>query len=1010
MYENILAKHMRNPLALAIITACLAASPVLSASAQDQPPQDQSSEDAANLATITVTGSRIKRSSVETAQPVIRISHQQLEASGLKNVGQILTNLPSVGYVSGGFASSSFSGTGSAQISMHHLGSNRVLVLLNGHRMAAGFGGAVDMNQIPIAAIERIEVLQDGASAVYGSDAIAGVVNIITKKHYSGTVLSAYAGASNGSGHWDGHQQQFSLVTGLSNDRGHIMFAASVRRREAIPTWHRDFSSYDPVLGNTRGSSYTPQGRFIFNPPSGGDPTQPGNSPAAYTGLTSAQCPNNMVQYGGQTLYLPHCDLTIIKGRSGQSADDYKQFTPQDRYVGIGAGTRRHRSSHSDNTLTTNQDIKSIYTQGGYDILPSLTATFSALYTRRNTHANRVTGFGGASDAESFIGANNPYNPFNFPLSAADPVEVAPGVYRPTLVAIYRKMNEGGLRNRIHESRTFRISGGLKGNFNLGDSFWNWDAGYIYSTNRIVSAQTNTYSSLAMALATSPQCSQIPGCVPVNWFGGQGVDGKGSITPEQLAYIGIKHDILGISTKHYRSWSANLSTANLFELPAGGLGVAVGAQHRNISGLSVPDPSGVTPSLRNTTPSKVLQGSYDVDSAYAEVNVPILADLPGVKRLSVDVAGRYSRYSTFGNTTNARFAVSYQPFQDLLLRASRSEGFRAANISEMFSPAYTDFPYVEDPCDNYSASGVSATVQQNCSAHGVPASYGQSFGQLTARYGGNPDLEPETSISKTLGAVYSPSWLPGFSINADYYHIELKHTIGSVSSQQIFNFCYRGGVERYCNLIHRQPSGTVVRIDNLTTNIGGTTVSGVDFGVYYRLPTSFGQFNFMARASRTNYYNIYTPRGDGTVNTVQVVGDLDNGNIPRWKGNFRVTYTGGPWTANVTAHYLGAIGNGQCTDYLDGTPLSLANLGYCSNPNLTDNSKSTNGRTPLVWWDLQVAYQTPWNVDLQVGVNNAFGAEPKAGREGYGYQEALDYGVLSRYLYAQVTYRFGGSD
>src|SRR5690625_2938852 len=695
MYGNTLAKHMRNPLALAIITPCLAASPVLSASAQDQSSQDQSSGAAARRATITVTGSRIKRSRVESAQPGIRISHAQLEATGLKNVGQILTNMPAIGYVGGGFASSSYSGTGEAQISLHHLGSNRLLVLLNGERMAAGFGGAVDLNQIPMAAIERIEILQDGASAVYGSDAISGVVNIITKKHYSGTVVSAYAGVSNGSGNWDGHKQQYSLVTGVSNERGHIMFAASVRKREAIPTWHRDFSSYSDILGNTRGSSYTPQGRFIFNPPSGGDPTLPGNSPAAYTGLTSAQCPNNVVSYGGRTLYLPHCDLTIIKGRSGQSAGDARPCSARDKYVGVDEGRHRHKSSHSDNTLTTNQDIKSIYAQGGYDISSSVTATFSALYTRRNTHANRVTGFGGASDADSYIGANNPYNPFGFPLSADKPVEVAPGVYLPTLVAIYRKMNEGGLRNRIHESRTFRFSGELKGDFTLWDSYWNWDVGYIYSTNRIVSAQTNSYSSLAMTLATSPVCASLPECVPVNWFGGQGVDGKGSITPEQLAYIGIKHDIFGISTKHFRSWGANLSTPNLFELPAGGLGLAVGVQHRNISGVSVPDPSGVTPSLRNKTPSQVLKGSYDVDSAYAEVNVPILADVPGAQRLSVDIASRFSKYSSFGNTSNTRFAVSYQPVQDVLLRASRSEGFRAADISEMFSPVSTGFPYVD---------------------------------------------------------------------------------------------------------------------------------------------------------------------------------------------------------------------------------------------------------------------------------------------------------------------------
>ncbi len=266
------------------------AMPALASGQADQNQSGQANpQKAQTLGTVTVTGSHIPRVDLVTSQPVLNISHQEIENSGVTTVGQFLDNMTSVGFVQGP-AEGSFYGDGSEQVELRYLGSNRLLVLLNGKRMPSSFGGSVDLNQIPITIIDHIEVLQDGASAVYGSDAIAGVINIITKKDFNGAEITAYYGAANGpkSHAWDGQTQHFNLTLGRSGEKGHILFDVSYLKAKAIPALDREFSTSPAVFGNSRGGVATPEGTYFFYAPTLGDPTQPGNVPAPYTGLTAA--------------------------------------------------------------------------------------------------------------------------------------------------------------------------------------------------------------------------------------------------------------------------------------------------------------------------------------------------------------------------------------------------------------------------------------------------------------------------------------------------------------------------------------------------------------------------------------------------------------------------------------------------------------------------------------------------------------------------------------------------
>jgi iron complex outermembrane receptor protein len=1009
-FRNMEAYPMNHRFRLRRSVACILAglastTMVVPAFAAGQAQADQANaQKAKTLSTIIVTGSHIPLARTVISQPVVQISHQQIENSGVKSVGEFLDNMTSVSFVQGD-ANGGFYANGTEQVDLRYLGSNRLLVLLDGKRMPTSFGGSVDLNQIPISIVDRIEILQDGASAVYGADAIAGVINIITNKHFKGAKVTAYYGVNNGpkSGKWDGQTQNVDLAIGRSGEKGHVMVDVSYRKANAIPALDREFSTIPSVFGTSRGGIASPEGNFFFWAPTDGDPTQPGNSPAAYTGLTSAQCPDSQTKdAAGNTVYIPYCALAKTPLTSGTSAADFHKFSNADRYI----------KGQQQIPITVDQKIKNIYAEGSYDITPSITLNVSALYNDRQTDRPLDADLMFFTRTGLDIGPGANGNPFGYRLVHGSPVQVGttpsgdpvilPGG---TLQAIYRTTDEAGIRVGFDDAISERFAAGLKGQFDTGRIAWLWNTDYIYASNKVKIGETNLDSNLGMSLATDPNCPNIPGCVPLNLFGGQGVDGTGTWTPAMLAYTMQPYAVTALDSKTERVIDAGVSTGNLFSLPAGDVGFAFGYQRRDIYGSSIP-PGLHVPNRREMTPPQPLYGAYHLNAAYAEFNIPLLSGITGAQYLGLDIASRYEDYSTFGSTVKSRVGLLYQPIKDIAVRASYSEGFRAADLSDLYSPPTISYPYVTDPCSDYTAAGTPATVAANCTAAGVPSNYTQGAAQVTGVYSGNVNLKPETSKSKTVGVVYSPSWLTGFNVSLDYYHIDLNQEISAFGPQQILDFCYKQGLPQFCSLVTRDQTGTISQLHVTSANIGQTRTAGLDLDASYRFPeTSFGDFRLRVNLTHVNYYDEYNPRPDGTVSITHVVGDLDYGVIPQLKGYAELDYRYHTYSAAFIGHYFSGF-TGTCSDSQNNTPLSLANLGFCTNPNYTNNALSTNHRQALSWFDLHLGWQSPWNTMFTFGVNNVFGQTPKGNQDGYGNVAALDYGVYSRLLYAQVSTKF----
>ncbi|HET7307346.1 MAG TPA: TonB-dependent receptor [Gammaproteobacteria bacterium] len=981
--------------------------PVDPADPPDEAVASPSSQNRAqNLGRIMVTGSRIKSTDLVGSQPVLRISHQQIESSGFTTVGQILEGITS-GHATEN-AAFNFEATGASSIDLRFLGAKRALILVNGHRWITGLSGATDLNTIPLSLVDHIEVLQNGASALYGSDAIAGVVNVILKKHFHGVEATAFIGGyQGGTSGWDGKTQHYSVTLGQEADHEGFTFSTSYRSSQRIAASDRVFS-HVPVFGTgiTRGSSATPNGRFNFIAPTNGDPSSPNVVPAPFTGLTAQQCPASNFGTTANPIYLPHCDLTLRPGGNGTNPADYVPWSNKYRYNWIKAS-----GNSLGDSLVVPVEMKSIYTRGFYDLSPNVTFTISGFYNNRHSLTD-------AAPTPLFfdngtIGANQKYNPFGFTLSSVDPVQVAPGVSRPSMSFLYRRLSEFPIRQTRRRVQTYRFSGGFNGQFTAGSHLWSWDSAFIYMSNNSHESNPSGLDATRFDDSLSSDCASRPGCVPLDLFGGQGPSGNGTITPAQVDYIAYTSQ--SWTRKVERLYDANISTADLLTLPAGDLGFAAGYEYRQEVGSYLPDSHSQLGETLSRQPVKPTAGRYKVNSVYAEFKVPLLSHLPGVYQLNLDVASRYSNYSTFGSTTNSRAGFKYRPIPDLAIRGTWSQAYRAPNIHELYASQSLNFPTVFDPCSSYKTSNVSASVAARCAAAGVPQSYTQADQQVDTLSGGNPNLQPETATSKSIGFVYSPHQLPGFNVSAGYYHINLKNTIQPFGAQNVVNACYQGGNDQACTKITRSKFGKISLIQNTETNIGGTFTDGIDFGASYGFQTAVGHFRINFHDSHVRHYEIYFPNGQGGTDTTKLVGIERAGfilpfSVPADKANLGLTWSAGPWQASWTLHYISDLVEPHCSDANDGTPISLTALGLCSEPNTENNFLSRNHMGSVVWDDIRAQYDVlPINTSFAFGIRNVFDKQPPDQArpiEDIAYDPTEYEFLIGRFFYLSATVRF----
>src|SRR5215469_5992358 len=514
--QNLVSKAVRFALACGVASGMASQA----ALAEDQnATTNQQQTNTAQLGKIEVTGSRIKRTQTEQAQPVTIINAQEIKATGLATIGQVIQKLTSTGAAlntldnfGGNFT---FTGGGASNVDLRNLGAARVLVLVNGKRWVTALDGTVDLNTIPASIIDHVEVLQDGASAIYGSDAISGVVNIVTVKDYNARSADAYIGMYNGDGHWDGKTQQYDFTMGSSTDKGGLVFNVNYSNQDGVPSAHRNISK-EPVIGqgNSGGSSAIPNGRFVIIAPGTSTGTDPKNVVNPSTGLTQTQCPTTNLGSSTSPNYQPLCDLTLTAPVKGTpSLSDFRPF------VSHGANSDRFNYAPYNYVLTP-EERYSGYMQGYTDLADNITFKADLLYSHRDSHQQAAPEplFFSSSSIAIDIPANQKYNPFGFDLNALDPSKPI------TLGLAGLRMTSNGVRAYHEQEDTYRLEGGFNGFFNTaGGGEWDWDAGYIFSKDDELDINAGHFNvaNLRLALGDPATCAAVPGCVQLDIFQGQ---------------------------------------------------------------------------------------------------------------------------------------------------------------------------------------------------------------------------------------------------------------------------------------------------------------------------------------------------------------------------------------------------------------------------------------------------------------------------------------------------------
>lgn len=904
----------------------------------------QEAEEAADaVEKIEVTGSRIRRTDMEGANPVTVMSRVDIEKFGITSIGDVLQSIPSAGSAIN--TNNNNGGNGTTTINIRGIGSNRTLVLVNGKRWSPGLTGSVDLNNIPASIIERIEVLKDGASAVYGSDAIAGVVNIITRQDFEGVHASGYMGEYD---EGDGNKEQWDVGFGAANDRGNVYFNVSYVEEEPTLAGDRAISAV-PVFGTPEGfggSSAPPQGRFFTFGQDGTAYSQTGD--------------NN----GGLA---PWVEPT--------SRFNYAPF----------------------NYLSTPQERTNVYAQARYELSDNLSVNVTGFYGNRKSEQALAptplfigTAFG---DSGFTLAANHPYNPYGVAVTTdQDVLDADPDALEMFLFG--RRMFEAGYRSFKQNVDQFQFNGGFEGVIEFADREFFWDANYTYADitqNQLTDGLLNM-NRVAQAIGDPANCTGD--CVPLNLFGGSSDIGVGTITAEMLDYITFTAQDEQSTT--LESYSANIS-GELFELPAGYLAFAAGYEKRWQEGYDQPDAiiaAGITSGNARLPTS----GSYSVEEAYIELAVPLLSDMPGVEQLDLELASRYSDYSNFGDTTNSKIGLKWRINDDLLVRGTWSEAFRAPSLDELFSGNSDSFPPLNDPCNGGEAGNPGLP---GCA--GIPSTYVQPNSQIRITVGGNADLKAEEAESFTYGFVYSPAQVEGLSITFDIFDIEVDNAVSSVGAQSILNACAQTGVT-LCSLITRGSGGNVVDLFNGQINLGGQTTSGFDYNVAYNFETEFGDF-------RINWDGTYVDERttiivDPTTNTTQTFNDAglagDRDVVPRLRTNLAVTWSYDDWTANWLVRFIGHTT--ELCD-IDGGDLDQQ---LCSDPSSDpDNVPSYNELEDMAYHDVSLGYAVNDNLRVTVGVNNLFDTDPETSYSTFANSfDPSMYEIPGQFFYTRVNVNF----
>ncbi|MBS0383481.1 MAG: TonB-dependent receptor [Proteobacteria bacterium] len=969
----------------------------------------QNNQQPQTLQTIVVTGSHIRRVDLETSNPVVAVTSQQIQQTGKLTLGDVIQNLP---VITGGVENprvNNGGGSGQTLVGLRGLGSSRTLVLIDGERVTSFQGGGVDLNSIPAAAVERIEVLTDGASAIYGSDAIGGVINIILKSNYQGAQVQLNYGISD---HNDGQRQGASFIFGQTSDKGSILAGVDYSKfdqvLQASRSWSKDALSLSAT--NTNGSSVAVPGSGVVVVPGG-------SSYAARDRLIGLTGANNPLGCGSLSLN----ESAAGAGTSPTTPGDYHCFGTADRY-----------NYASVNLLMTPQERTNAFFKGVYHLSDNVDfyATYYHLKSRSASQlAPAVFGTGGPFDTGFRISAQNYYNPFGVDFSPNGDIYAA-------------RAFPAGNRFFASTTTTDQLMTGLRGNVNLFGQNWTWNVGYNYGHVSRLDTNYGLPNQTILNQEAGPSFLNADGVVqcgtaanPISFSECTPFDPFNLFNANTRSVMAAAASPAMVNTWYLTRGEHAEISGSLFDLPAGTVSLAAGVSYRKeytdntvSNDLLIRQSAGYTCVLGSACTSK-LQGGYNVKEAYAELYIPILKDLPFVHALSVDLGDRYSKYSTFGSTNNWKIGVEYRPIQDLLLRGTISTVFRAPTIADVFGAPASSAPLLSaDPCDHITVPNPACVnVPLDGSFVDTAVASGQQIKAIvTGSAYANFPLTAESGKSFDFGAVYSPHFVPGLSVSADLWRIYLNNVITTVGAQSVLNMCF-AGISVYCPMIQRnassnpalkgQPSLFILP----TANLGRFDVKGLDFAANYRLPSfSFGQFNVGVNATYMTQAKIQSAPGQPGNSVLNYVGVMASTGsslqascpggapgaicyFPRIRANGTLGWQLGPWDAQWTMQFIDHFKVGS----LDASQGATGALGFSpSGPAGPYVLKYGS----YVYNNFTVGYNIePINTRVDVGVDNVFDKQPPllyANNSQNANTDPNDFDTLGRYYWARLTVKF----
>jgi iron complex outermembrane receptor protein len=804
--------------------------------------------DSAIVEEVIVTGSRLVSGNQVSKAPINTIDEEAFILSGNLSISEAINELPQLGESFGSQSQNITSlndgfNAGTELVNLRNLGSKRTLVLVNGRRHIGGDPGtsSVDLNAIPAGMIDRIDVVTGAASAVYGADAVSGVVNVILKNDYEGFNVSTRYGEATEEG--DGEESSVSLTFGnvFDNGRGSFIVSTEVTKTDPIVASDREFGQFDGCrfsVDASCGSSAIPGGRLRKIGLPGDYTFDTTGTPEVWDGSRFNRLPN--------------------------------------RYTQVPVERNLFSSVFNYNLFEAGQSSVNFILEGSYSNSEASVQIEPQFFWFRRTTPQLTAGFN-----QQLVPADNPYM-----LDAIARVEALTGqaaTLNPDGIEVLRRITELGVRTSRSDRDSYRFLAGLEGN--ISDR---WTYELYYQTGQVRASQSdegtldkqrffaglNIDDNGTPGVFSDDTCRDAAfaalGCTPVDIFG------TGSISQDFLDYASI--DVISDIESQQDVFSGYIS-GQAFELPAGMVGLVLGAEYRE-EFTSVDADEALQDGTAATRALQSIEGGYDVSEVFAEINIPLLADFGMVDSFDIGGAIRFSDYSTVGNETSWSIRSDISFNQVLRLRTTYGTAVRAPNVNELFSPVQSSTTNIVDACDtDGGALTLAGDAATNCAAAVGAGSTTFDQTQIQAqtvrgKTGGNADLGTENADTFSFGAVFTPFNRLAFS--ADYYNIKLKDAISTFSLQNVVNQCILLGVSDFCAQVERDNSGQIVAVNNALINAASEEVSGVDLQANYGFDVDSGAFDLSLNYSHLLDHTFVAFEGDAEDELAGQVGDFDD--------------------------------------------------------------------------------------------------------------------------------------